>query len=586
MPCFQGPIGRSAPCHALISRHAGRLLLGDWSVKEMTLPVAANKPSILDAGLGLNPDDLFGNEAAEDEPLPVFRHYAVERPELDRFLNLDQPVAIVRAYKGDGKSALLRLTELRLKERMKEALVVRCTAADLDYETDAPTDLDATKKAWKDSLFKRIAGEIGSRIRVPWTGDARRLVKTAEDLGLREPGFLKAILRGFTVKAAAAKAEISVAPAINHSSSSPVDSLVARYLDSPVWLLVDDVDQNFRNTENERIRIASYLNAVRELANQVPDLRLRTTIRPTTWTIIKREFESLSHVSQYLVDLTWNEADARRLLAKRVEGFLQRHDKLTRFASSIPSDTVERENFFCSLVFEARMPWGGADRTRPPHVVLHTLSKHRPRWMIELSKAAARKAVASDRGQVTLQDINGVLQEFGRKRIEDTVAEFRVECPQIEELIGAFRGSQEQFATDALLKFIDNQILSHLSPSIAGVHGKPSAREVANLLFRIGLYYGRDEFADGSYKHVTYTEAPNLFLSRTDMDRGLSWEMHPVYRQELHMRDAHGREVVRKRRGNTRPEIRPLTSIGSLPSPPPAKHEPKPPGGVVRRPKK
>ena len=47
---------------------------------------------------------LFGNEAAEDENDAVFRSYVVERPEVRRFLDPNRLIAIIRAYKGEGKS--------------------------------------------------------------------------------------------------------------------------------------------------------------------------------------------------------------------------------------------------------------------------------------------------------------------------------------------------------------------------------------------------------------------------------------------------------------------------------------------------
>jgi hypothetical protein len=187
----------------------------------------------------------------------------------------------------------------------------------------------------------------------------------------------------------------------------------------------------------------------------------------------------------------------------------------------------------------------GGEVRRPPHVVLYTLSKHRPRWMIELSKVAARAAVKEGKPRITRDHLLAELTAFGNRRIQDTIAEFSAQCPEVGELLAAFRQEPEELTTAELFRVITNKILSHLSPRIVGVVGNPSARDVAAFLFQVGFFFGREEFADGGYQHVTYSDRPHLFASRSSPDDGLSWEVHPVFRQALEMRDATGAEVRR-----------------------------------------
>lgn len=62
------------------------------------------------AGIRLTDPHLFGNDAAEDEDAEIFASYALERPELGDFTSPSRRICIARAYKGEGKSALLRLS--------------------------------------------------------------------------------------------------------------------------------------------------------------------------------------------------------------------------------------------------------------------------------------------------------------------------------------------------------------------------------------------------------------------------------------------------------------------------------------------
>lgn len=140
--------------------------------------------------------------------------------------------------------------------------------------------------------------------------------------------------------------------------------------------------------------------------------------------------------------------------------------------------------------------------------------------MIELAKVGATSAVRHHRARITRDDVVSELNAFGRRRIDDTVAEFKSQCPELEELFGAFSREKEQLSTDELLKIIDNKVLTHLTPTMSGVSGKVTNLNVAALLFEIGLIYGRRDRADTSYEHISFSENPTLLRSRTNLDEG------------------------------------------------------------------
>jgi hypothetical protein len=64
--------------------------------------------------IDLTDPTLFGNDAAEDEQDDVFSSYAYERPELSAFSDGNRSLVVARAYKGEGKSAMLRLAERKV----------------------------------------------------------------------------------------------------------------------------------------------------------------------------------------------------------------------------------------------------------------------------------------------------------------------------------------------------------------------------------------------------------------------------------------------------------------------------------------
>jgi hypothetical protein len=497
--------------------------------------------------LRLDPD-LFGNDAAEDEAEDVFNSYVIKRSELDSFRDQATKIRIARAYKGEGKSALLRLTKQELVQRSEQSpLIVHVKAANLSPSlTD--TDPSVWVRAWKQAILSRLASEIGQRIGFAWTDDAMSLVEEAERQGFKSRNIVTAILERLRVSVEHSAAGAKVNVQANKPSVSNPEAVVRRWTEGKecLWFLIDDVDENFEDTALWRVKVASFFSACRDLVNNVPELRIRGAVRPNVWTTISLTFEDLSKVEQYVVDLSWSMEQIRKMLAHRVEGYLKRRFSSQELGQTLKGSGEHRDLALISLVFVSEMPWGKG--FRPPHVILYTLSKHRPRWVIELCRAAAAQAADRAHTKISKDDITEKLHEFGQRRVRDTIAEFRSQCPQIEELITAFNRSKEQMTTDELLGLINSKIIgTSINPKIAGAIGKASSRDIASFLFEIGLFFARRDNSDGSYDHITFAERPALLRARTDIDAGMKWEIHPVFRQYLEIRDSTGREQTRER---------------------------------------
>lgn len=473
---------------------------------------------------------LFGNDAADLEQESLFFSYAVERKELASLLDPENSIQVTRAYKGEGKSALLRLVRSRLETMGHDQLVIPAIGPDHSPVVES-LDSDLWTREWKKALLKLVASEIGSRLGIAFTDDAISLVEEAESNGFKKRSFVSAIVDRLN------SAEIPI-----HRTRIPVanfEALVKRYLDGRplIWIVIDDIDQNFANTEKWRVKLGTFFTACRQIVGVIPELRIRTAVRPNVWAIIKREFESLSHIEQYIHDLSWSSDQFRELLAARVTSYLKRTNQWKDIVSRLPKELIFREQTIVGLVFDDPLPWGGG-RTRPPNMVLWTLTGHRPRWLVELCKEAGKAAARRGGKRINWDDITRQLSAFGRKRIEDTVAEFRSQCPQVDELLGAFSRQPDLYSTDELLKTIHNRIVQAVNPVIVGVSWKTTDLDVAHFLYQIGFLAGRKDYGEHrGYDHVLYRENPNLLKSRTNLDDGLRWEINPVFRDVLNLRN-------------------------------------------------
>lgn len=476
---------------------------------------------------------LFGNEAGEDEDEKIFKSYAVTRSEISDFLSDENPISIVRAYKGEGKSALLRLVSLDLKKRPEPPVVIYISATSISPEL---TDIDSDRwiRGWKSSILKLAAKEIGKSISLAFSDDAISLVEEAEANGFKARNFVSAIVD--RLKTSAIPLERTKQPVANH------EQLLQRWTQKGenVWFVIDDLDLNFENTALYRAKVATFFNAIRQISSLIPTFKFRASVRPNVWSIVKREYESLSHVEQYMTDMQWTLNEFSTLIARRVEGYLHRTGQLDAFNKSIEKDQNknQRERLLIGLVFKDPMPWG-KDQKRPAATTLYTFARQRPRWLVELWKVSAKAAKKAESAIIDLPHINGELESFGQRRIDDTVAEFKSQCPQVEELLVAFINEPEWLPTDDLIKTIKEKIIDKgINPRISGVTGAPSPWEIAHFLYQISFLTARKDRGDGHYDHFSYASNPRLLSSRTNLDQGHSWEIHPVFRQALKLKNA------------------------------------------------
>lgn len=470
---------------------------------------------------------LFGSEAADLEDAGLFFSYAMQRSEITEFLDDRHPVRIVSAYKGEGKSALLRLAEQKLSDRPSKPLVVRVTGSSITPALNSLNE-DEWIKAWKQAIFQILAREIGATIKIAWTDDSTSLVEEAEREGFRQRSMFGYVLDRIKHKDNPLSQE---KPAL-----ASAERVLQRWLSSKdkVWLLIDDIDHNYANTDHYRVKLSSFLAAAKDLMVKTPEIRLRFTIRPNVWQILRRSYEGVSHFRESVIPLSWTLGDCELMVSRRVESYLQRMGNWSRIARTIPNNS-QRAEALNNLLFETPMPWG-RDSWRPATVVLFTLSRHRPRWLIELIKESAKRAHKRGGSKINWDDIKDVLADFSKNRYDDTIVEFKSHCAELPELLTAFANQSAGYTTDELLKLLRNSVLQHVHPRISGYSFPVQPREVAQFLFEIGFLSARLDKQDGSYEHATYADQPDLLDSRVNLDQGYSWEIHPVFRQVLKLR--------------------------------------------------
>ena len=467
----------------------------------------------------------FGNEAADDEDLDVLTEYFVEQSSFRKFLNPAKRILIATARKGVGKSALLQWASHKIGEQDPDALVIKCKGADLvrsrfglSAELTSPND---RIQDWVVRLCTLVNRQLAIDLKIGLTDDQITLIETAEIEGYRSRNLCGCLLDRF--QSLINKGNITKVQVQNELE------LLKRVKNRKVCILIDDLDATYQNTDAESLDLATFFSACRYLIQDVKDISFRITVRTDVWSVIRRYDESLDKVEQYVEEVLWSEEDFRRLLALRVKASLK---SLNIPIPKVPQHVQKREEeeHLLEMVFSSKMKWGG--KLKAAYMVLYTMSYERPRWAIQLCKLAQEAAIRNRGSIIEKDNIDEIWGEYGAKRIADLVSEHKHQCPQVEELLNAFRGSNRQLTRDELLGWVNNRITTHMEPIIENVPTR-SSMKIAHFLYRIGFIMARSENEAHEYEHYRFDQMPDFLTARTNADFGVNWEIHPCYREAL-----------------------------------------------------
>ena len=476
-------------------------------------------------------DELFGNEAGEDEDKERLSSYYLEKPENDIFFSPQRPLAFVRARKGVGKSALLNYAAFKLEKKNSKAIYISVKASDLisikphpDFDSSALTFTNY----WQECLSTRIAIEIGKNIKIAVTDDSMMLVEMSELLGFKGRNIFTSLCERFD----------QIIPQLVAEKKCPENALelLKRYAQKgniSVWFFVDDIDATFVNTPENKTLISTFFSACRNIVNSVKGLYIRASVRTDVWAIIKDD-EALDKCEQYMVDLKWSTEDTGRILSNKI---------LTYFSNSYPNDEniknikkwyPSSQTQVFNLIFNGKLNWG--TRHLDPYRPIHILSAGRPRWAAQLCKMAAKDAYKKNNDKLSIGHFNYVMFDYGKYRLSDLYKEHNHQCNQLKSIIESFRNGKKAYLSNELLAVINDKILKNSAEPIIieGLEINDSLA-IAHFLYRVGFITLDDDSFDNGESFIRFEDIPDLLIPSNYNPDDL-WAIHPSYRSVLHLR--------------------------------------------------
>lgn len=475
-------------------------------------------------------EHLFGNEAGEDEEPNVLSSYFITKANFNKFMSLSRSFGIVRARKGMGKSSLLSKLAFDVSNKDEKAIVIIVTGADLlNYGEFEDGDHLKLQNEWKKAISARINIELGSRIGFAWTDNQMALVESAELVGYKDRNFIDALLNRIKIK----KLPIEFINPLPKDPGVLLENYRADKENADIWLFVDDIDSTFSADEIQKARVSSFFSACRAISRDVKGLKIRVSVRTDVWTTIRYN-EDLDKCEQYAIDINWTKTELDKIITNKILSYLKRyHPHILKKECDIETSSDRDE--LISLVFMNRIRWGGSQVS--PFTPIRVLGAKRPRWMSQLCRLSAEAAADRKMEKVGIQDINHILTNFGRLRVNDIYKEHSHQFSELQKLIETFSKGLKKYTTDELINKIQNGFVNRVgADGIGKIDGENYIRplQLAQLLFRVGFILLREiPRPDSPPKFIGFDERPELLTDPSlDYTRHI-WEIHPSYRGVL-----------------------------------------------------
>ena len=148
---------------------------------------------------------------------------------------------------------------------------------------------------------------------------------------------------------------------------------------SKIWILIDDLDATFQNTNKEKVNLGSFFSACRYMIQDLKGVNFRITLRSDVWPVIRRHDEAMDKIEQYISEIGWTEEDFKQILCRRIQ-------------KEFPDDSINlTDDELLKKIFKPTVFWN--EKQVPTYQVLYILAYNRPRWGVQLCKLAQSDAL-------------------------------------------------------------------------------------------------------------------------------------------------------------------------------------------------
>ena len=489
---------------------------------------------VIDFGIDLNlqyeidfsDDDIFGSDDAAYENFSVLQSYSVERTSCKEYLNEKKEFMVLCAPKGTGKTTLVRLWQYKLSLKRNYVSIIKF---DAQISPDLKSNsLSTWIRAWKRNIVYAIYLTLTNNKHYGVKPEDLKFIETVERRGVNKQNLIELIIEHIP------KSKLLGVREIENKKSMKI------------WVFLDEIDQYFRKTEQDILKIASMLIACREMTSYISNVNIRTTIKPNVWAILRAQVSSMANLRELVIKYKWDSEGIKAIIAKRVESYIRRKYYSGSYHSILGYNYLPRDmDWLINQLFDPEKDFDlskkkNENRSKqvvPPHKTLSTLGNYRPRWVLAMCKGASREALKRKNSKISIEHIYSHLPDFGKERIKDLASEYRTQCDSIVRIINSFYKGNSNFSNmQYLIDRINENIISKFDVCIEGVSEQCNAKQILEFLFEIGFVQPKNWVSKQRFNFIAFEDNPILLegdVNNKSIYDDLIWEIHPSFRNIL-----------------------------------------------------
>lgn len=456
--------------------------------------------------------EIFGYLDALDENDEVFESYFLET-NIYRKVKGKERFLMVVGEKGTGKSALLRMCMISNEKNNEIVVNIRRPGI------ESGINISQAIERWKNYIAREMCKTLNEK-REMITGN-----KTVNAI----IGSIEDVLNGFAKEQYNVdylKIKNSILDAYNKNNNI-------------INIYIDDLDIGYKNTLEKNESIAALFTAIRDMMRENKALKVRMTLRTDVYDNVRRIDESSDKIQGAKVELKISNHEIFAMLTKRVCSFLGQCD-IMNYESLDQNKMMDLMGDIIDPVFNGRGKWEG----RHTNYVLMTMTRRRPRDIFSLCGFAWDHAVERNSIKIETEDLDAVMRQYSKEKMNDIVSEYRYEFrnqEDLKEVILALRPSTNErkrgeklyvYDKSGLLKKIGTILERHNIYSSDGL--RMNRVDLAKILYKANVITGRID-SDSSIERIYYMEEPDLISELND--KGCNYEVHPAYRWILNQGD-------------------------------------------------
>lgn len=449
--------------------------------------------------------------------------------------------SIVLGNRGSGKSALFR--KLKQEEEEKGNLVISLAPEEYSYEmlckimakesAGAWAKHGAYAAAWKYLIYVLIMKQVigkGSKIK---TGSAAKIYNYLRDNHANAEsnpiGVLISYLKRLEgIKMGGFEASLRVRQLQNLYKLEEISPLVPELENlcqkMKVYVLVDELDKGWDNSEDAKAFVAGLFQATVSINQHSRNIRILISLRKELYDNIPELYEDAQKVRDLIEIIEWEELDLLELITKRI-------------AKSIPEINKLSDEKKWNMIFAETLDYR---KTKSFNYIVDR-SLYRPREVMQFCNSIRDKAIEE---QKTCPIDYGIIAEseynYSEGRLKDIAAEYRFQYPGLLTIFETFRGYSYNFSRDEIEEHILRIACGDLSISEEGERWCKGADPefLIETLWKVGFLRAQ---AVGGLKARRRSGSSYLGphqISNLNLKSIQRFHVHPMFRSFLAMKES------------------------------------------------